>query len=44
MLDEERRTNKFSATQSILKKQKFREFFWPVPISVPIDRYTWLFI
>jgi hypothetical protein len=43
-LDEERRMKKFSAILSILKRQKFREFFWPVPISVPIDGYTWLFI
>jgi CRISPR/Cas system endoribonuclease Cas6 (RAMP superfamily) len=43
-LDEERRTKKFSAILSILKRQKFREFFWPVPICVPIDGYTWLFI
>jgi hypothetical protein len=26
------------------EKTKFREFFWPVPISVPIDGYTGLFI
>jgi hypothetical protein len=25
------------------EKQKFREFFWPVPISVSIDGYIWLF-
>jgi hypothetical protein len=42
-LDEERRTNKFSATLKSEKKQ-FREFFWLVPISVPIDGYTGLYI
>jgi hypothetical protein len=42
-LDEERKTNKFSATLKSEKKQ-FREFFWPVPISVPIDGYTGLYI
>jgi hypothetical protein len=35
--------NEFSAIQSILTK-KFREFFWPMPMSVPIDGYTGFFI
>jgi hypothetical protein len=47
-LDEERRTKKFSATPKSKKKKKkktkIRKFLWPMPISVPIDGYTGLFI
>jgi len=42
-LDEERRTKKFSTTPKSVKT-KFREFFWPMPMSVPIDGYTGLYI